>query len=330
MLPGRRGSLGRAEKLPTKRFAPKALILAKPDSVVVSHLAVSLNSVVQLPALETTPIVKWVGGKRQLQDQILKVIGPVFRRDEATYFEPFLGGGAIFFALKPPRSRISDVNEGLVNVYRTVRDSLPMFLDQMKSLELEYNGLDEGAQKLRYLEIRNDFNASPRLGVDQAVNFMFLNKAGFNGLYRENSKGHFNVPFGQRKKIVLANRENLVAVSELLSRTEIELHGYSEALSSARPGDLVYLDPPYVPLSATSAFTSYTADGFNYEDQINLADAFRDLANRGVHVALSNSSALAVKELYEGFRQTPMMASRAISASAQGRAKVSELLVTNF
>lgn len=283
----------------------------------------------ELSALTPTPFLKWVGGKRQLQSKILAKMTDL-GLSEFNYFEPFLGGGAIFFALTPAKATLSDSNKGLINLYRTVVESVETLIVSLGEFEEHYNSLDTDGQKSLYLETRIAYNSEPREGIDQAVNFLVLNKAGFNGLYRENAKGSFNVPFGQRKKLSLMQAENLRAASIALSVADIKLTDYREALAGVKPGDVVYFDPPYVPLTATSAFTSYNADGFTETDQENLANTFADLSRNGVHVMLSNSSAGAVRDLYEGFRITEMEATRAVSASTRGRASVIELLVTNF
>jgi DNA adenine methylase len=276
------------------------------------------------------PILKWVGGKRQLQNALLPVLGKGLVADGAAYFEPFLGGGAMFFALQHPRSVVADVNSGLINVYKMLRAEPQEFIDAAKALEVKYNTLDPEEQKALYYEVRKNFNMTAREGLEQAVNFLFLNKAGFNGLYRENKSAEYNVPFGSRAIISLGTESNFMAVSESLKTTQILNAPYKQASSAAVQGDLVYFDPPYVPLTVTSHFTSYSSEGFDMRDQVELRDEFVRLDKLGVNVALTNSSAPAVLELYEGYNIAKLEATRNVSAKVGGRAPVIELLVTNF
>lgn len=276
-----------------------------------------------------TPVVKWVGGKRQLQDRLLPILQAGYTSD-STYFEPFLGGGAMFFALSPTQAHISDINGGLVNLYQVIRDALPDFLEKVGTLETTYNGLSVDQQSVQFYSVRDFYNSKPRHGVDQAVNFLFLNKAGFNGIYRENRNGGFNVPFGKRRVISLADSKNVALVSTVLSRAKLSNASFDESCDGAEPGDLVYFDPPYVPLTATSAFTSYAADGFGIDEQKRLRDTFVRLDKRGVKVVLSNSSAPLVRELYDGYRVSELDATRNVSAKSHGRSPVVELVVSNY
>lgn len=275
-------------------------------------------------------MVKWVGGKRQLQHKIV----PNFTKlltDSNTYFEPFLGGGAIFFGLHPQKAVLSDINSGLINLYECLRDELQIFLCKKLELESSYNKLDVQKQAEFYYRIRSEYNGSKRQGIDQAINFLFLNKAGFNGIYRENQRGGFNVPFGRKTKISLGENELLALASDRFLTAELLNESFAEVVNKVSPGDLVYFDPPYVPLSATSAFTSYSAHGFGLNEQLQLRDVFNQLDQAGVYVAMSNSSAPLIRdELYKGFQFTELQASRNVSARSSGRAPVTELIVSNF
>lgn len=276
------------------------------------------------------PVVKWVGGKRQLQHKIV----PNFTKlltDSNTYFEPFLGGGAIFFGLQPQKAVLSDINSGLINLYECLRDQLQVFLRKKSELESSYNKLDVQEQAEFYYRIRGEYNRTERQGIEQAINFLFLNKAGFNGIYRENKQGGFNVPFGHKTKISLGENELLASASDRFSNVELLNESFAEVVNKVSPGDLVYFDPPYVPLSATSAFTSYSADGFGLNEQLQLREVFDQLDQAGVYVAMSNSSAPLIRdELYKGFQFTELEASRNVSARSSGRAPVTELIVSNF
>jgi DNA adenine methylase len=277
-----------------------------------------------LASYQPYPIVKWVGGKRQLQDSILERIGDNF----GTYFEPFFGGGAILFALNPAKAEISDVNQGLVNLYSAIKFSPVEFMDQASQLEKKYNELNDLEKKQEFFYVNRDaYNSTERVGNEQAARFLFLNKSCFNGMYRENSKGLFNVPFGKRAILNLYEAANVNAVSSSLQGVGLNLQSYAETIADAKAGDVVYFDPPYIPLTVTSAFTSYTAEGFGMDAQVELANIFRELDSKGVRVLLSNSSAPVMNELYEGYKLTPLSANRAISAKAPGRAKVTEYLV---
>jgi DNA adenine methylase len=275
---------------------------------------------------QAQPLVKWAGGKRQLQERILATF-PDFT---GTYFEPFLGGAAIFFALNPRKAVLSDVNEGLVNLYKCVQDDYLAVFAEAQKLEKKYNKLDLGGQSELFYKTRESYNSSARKGLKDAVEFLLLNKAGFNGIYRENASGGFNVPFGKRSNLVLATSSNLELAANSLQKAKISVQGFEKVESTAKAGDLVYFDPPYVPLSITSAFTSYAKGGFGEAHQVELARVFRVLSGRGVHVALSNSKTPFVEKLYKGFKLHELSATRQISARTSGRSSVMELLVTNF
>lgn len=235
----------------------------------------------------------------------------------------------MLFAIEPKRAVASDVNPGLVNLYQAAKHSLLDLSAELLKLETRYNGLQAEDQKSMFLSERNEFNSSPRVGVEMAARFVFLNKAGFNGMYRENAKGGFNIPFGNRTRLSLSSDGNLAAVSRALENVEIRMSSYEKTVEDAVAGDIVYFDPPYIPLTATSSFTSYTADGFSDNDQVKLRDLALDLTKNGVNVILSNSSAPRVAELYKEFRIISVSASRNISASTSGRARVNEYLITN-
>jgi DNA adenine methylase len=282
-----------------------------------------------------TPIVKWVGGKRQLQDRILaEFANSTFDSANNTYFEPFFGGGAILFALQPKRAVINDVNSKLVNLYRQVQGNLAALMSEARKLETEYNSLSPNldAQLQFYLAKRSVFNTGLPENPEHAALFLFLNKAGFNGMYRENARGDFNIPFGKRASLNLLDDGNLTSVSALLQEVEILNDDFSKAVEkTAQAGDLVYFDPPYVPLTVTSAFTGYTKDGFDPEMQQNLASVAKKLTERGVNVAISNSSHETVRELYgSDFESFPLKATRMLAAKTSSRAPVTELLFTNF
>ena len=269
------------------------------------------------PSLGARPFVKWVGGKRQLLPQLLAAAPARY----GTYFEPFVGGGALFFALRPERAVLSDMNERLVRTYLGVRDEVEGLIDRLSTYPYD---------KDFFLKLRVEaIDARPN--VEVAAWFIYLNKAGFNGLYRVNSGNVFNVPFGRYVNPTLCDAENLRACAAALAGADLRRAPFEAVLTEAKAGDFLYFDPPYVPLSVSSSFTSYTADGFGMEDQRRLRDVALALKERGAHVLLSNSSAPAVLELYAepkgAFEVELVSASRAVSCKPDGRGKIHEVLI---
>jgi DNA adenine methylase len=263
------------------------------------------------------PFVKWAGGKRQLLSALRTHVPKAYGR----YYEPFVGGGALFFALRPKRATLTDVNTRLIAAYRGVR-----------------NHVDETIQLLRWYEREHSaafYYRMRELGVDAlsdaeaAAWFIYLNKSGFNGLYRVNSKNRFNVPLGRYEKPAICDEETLRDCSEALASVdEPRVASFHDAVKDATRGDFVYFDPPYVPLSATSSFTSYTADGFGDEEQAELRDVAASLKKRGVRVLLSNSCAERVKNLYSrGFELIEVEATRSVNSKSAGRGAIKELLI---
>jgi DNA adenine methylase len=271
------------------------------------------------------PFLKWAGGKAQLVPALLKL----FPEKVRTYYEPFVGGGATFFALAAhkrfERSVLNDWNEELVNAYRVVRDHPDELVAQLRVIKEKY-ALDEPAA---FAEWRALKPANLSL-VERAARMIFLNKTCFNGLYRVNKSGQFNTPWGKYKNPLICDELNLRACSEMLNQ-EASLHtgDFAQVLDDAGPGDLVYFDPPYVPVSTTANFTSYTADKFTLDDQYRLAAVFKDLASRGVTVILSNSDTQIVHALYENFEINIIEAKRAINSKGDGRGPVNEVIVVS-
>ena len=269
---------------------------------------------------ETYPIVKWVGGKRQLMFELIKNMPKSYNR----YFEPFIGGGALFFELQPEQAYISDLNEELINLYSVVRDNVDELIKDLSKHEVS---------KEYFLEIRNIDRTEQYTelsDVERASRFIYLNRTCFNGMYRVNSQGQFNVPFGHYKNPRIIDENNLLNCSELLKKTEIKCADFSEILTKVKKGDLVYFDPPYVPLNDTSSFTSYTKDGFDINMQFKLRDVCDELDNKGVRFMLSNSDTKLVNELYVNYEIKKVFASRQINANADGRGKITEVLVRNY
>ena len=263
------------------------------------------------------PPVKWAGGKGQLIPQF----EPLFPKESyELYLEPFVGGGAVFFHLTPQRAVLIDSNDELINFYRVVRDHPEELLEDLRKhkndREYYYSVRAQDPQQL--------------LPVERASRFLYLNKTGYNGLWRVNSKGKYNVPFGRYKNPRIADRENLLLVSRALKNAEILCGDFGRVLDYAIPGAFVYLDPPYHPLSETANFTSYTPDAFGEEDQRRLAEVFRKLDLTGCLVMLSNSDTPFIRELYRGYDLRVVYAKRAINSRADGWGPVTELVIRNY
>ena len=269
---------------------------------------------------ETYPIVKWVGGKRQLMFELLKNMPENYNR----YFEPFIGGGALFFELQPDNAYISDMNEELINLYKVVRDNVDELVADLQKHDISKEYFMEIRNIDRTEEYKNWSN------IQKASRFIYLNRTCFNGMYRVNSKGEFNVPFGYYKNPRILDENNLINCSNLLQKTEIKHADFSKILKKVKKGDFVYFDPPYVPLSETSSFTSYTKDGFDMDMQFKLRDVCDELDSMGVKFLLSNSDTKLVNELYENYNIKRVFASRQINANADGRGKITEVLVRNY
>lgn len=269
------------------------------------------------------PFIKWAGGKTQL----IPHLRDIFPKKVSTYYEPFIGGGAVFFALaneeRFARAVINDWNGELVNLYRVIRDFPEEIMTFLREREAEY----EAAPRDTYMAWRNP--DMTKLGpVEKAGRFILLNKAGFNGLYRVNRSGGFNVPWGQKVKVTTFDEANIRACSSVLERwAEIRQGDFVDACEGALAGDCVYFDPPYVPLTPTSDFTSYTSDKFSLNDQQRLAVLFEQLAERGVHVVLSNSDTPVVRALYAGWEIHVVKARRNINSKGEGRGAVDEVIV---
>lgn len=269
---------------------------------------------------QTYPIIKWAGGKRQLMFELLKNMPKTYNR----YFEPFIGGGALFFELQPENAYISDVNEELTNLYSIIKNNPNELIEDLKKHEVS---------KEYFLQIRSvdrDNKYKKLNDIQRASRFIYLNRTCFNGLYRVNSQGQFNVPFGHYKNPRIVDEHNLLNCSKLLQKIEIKNTDFSEILNHVKKGDFVYFDPPYVPLNDTSSFTSYTKDGFDIDMQFKLRDVCYELDSMGVKFLLSNSDTPLVNELYENYNIKKVFASRAINANANGRGKITEVLVRNY
>jgi DNA adenine methylase len=266
------------------------------------------------------PIVKWAGGKTKLLEE-LGVRAPVrFRR----YFEPFCGGGALFFRLAPKAAVLNDSNPDLMNAYRCVAWNVEAVIRKL-------GGYRERHCESAYYEVRERWNdgGRPMGEVERAAAFLYLNKTCYNGLWRVNASGRFNVPVGRYTDPQIFDPEVLRASSRVLQRADLRTGNYADAVEAAEAGDFVYFDPPYQPLSATASFTSYTAADFGEDDQHELAAIARGLSARGCAVMISNSDTPFIRRLYTGFRIDTVECARAINSKATRRGKVNEVVITN-
>ncbi|EKD92828.1 MAG: hypothetical protein ACD_28C00322G0002 [uncultured bacterium] len=272
------------------------------------------------------PFVKWVGGKRQLLKQFrdLGLYPPEnFDPITNTFFEPFVGGGAVFFDLLPETAYLSDLNNELVVTYNVIKNDVENLIKSLKKHKLD---------KEYFLKIRAQ-NPEKLSDLNTASRFIYLNRTCFNGMYRVNSKGGFNVPFGKYTNPLICDENNLRKASKALKNVEIKKQDYKEVLKKAKKGDFVYFDPPYYPVSKTASFTSYTSESFLDKEQIELRDTFVELHKRGCFVMLSNSDTPFINKIYselKGLRITKVQAGRAINSDASKRGKITEVLVTNY
>ena len=268
---------------------------------------------------EARPFVKWAGGKRQLLDELTKGL-PQFEN----YHEPFLGGGALFFKLEAmgrlKNAYLSDANTELINAYAAIKNEVFELMSELASPLYANN-------ETTYYKIRA---AKPETSVERAARFIYLNKTAFNGLYRVNSKGGFNVPFGRYENPKILDSQNLLRVHRALQKDGLYCGDFDIVLKNAKRGDFVYFDPPYAPISKTSNFTSYTKDGFGEKEQKKLLNVYKELDLRGCFVLLSNSYSDLISELYAEFKPETVYANRAISCKADGRGKIRELIVRNW
>ncbi|MFZ5649961.1 MAG: DNA adenine methylase [Bacillota bacterium] len=264
------------------------------------------------------PVIKWAGGKRRL----LARYSEFFPHRFGTYHEPFLGGGAVFFHLSPPAAVLSDSNEELINMYRVVKTEVESLIED---LSRHLNDRDY------YYRVR-DMDTNSLTGVQRASRLIYLNKTCYNGLYRVNRKGRFNVPFGRYNNPRIVDEETLLAASRALQGADLLKADFGVVLENARPGDFVYFDPPYHPLSRTAYFTDYTDSPFGPKEQERLSGIFDRLCGRGCLVMLSNSDTPFIRELYGRYSSgiIPLTASRSINSKADRRGPVGELLICSW
>lgn len=276
------------------------------------------------------PFLKWVGGKTQLLSQIQQHIPDKF----GDYYEPFLGGGAVFFALnikKPRKAYLNDLNPHLIDSYRDVRDNLEELFEELDKLQAQYVDLDHDDKRELYYLNRKEYNRLKEYSsVKKSALLIFLNKTGFNGMYRENPRGEFNIPHGRNGLKRLYDRDQLIESSKALKSAVFTAYPYDVAIAKAKKGDFIYLDPPYWPITKTSNFTSYIGQDFVEEEQYILKKNIDDLGKRGCKVMLSNSNKDAVKKLYKEYNIYEVKANRFVNCKQSGRGKIAELVITNY
>jgi len=272
------------------------------------------------------PFVKWVGGKRQLltQFRLMNLYPPEkFNPKSGKYFEPFVGGGAVFFDLLPEKAFLSDLNNDLVVTYSVIKSNVEELIVSLKKHKID---------KEYFLKLRAE-NPHKLPDIDIASRFIYLNRTCFNGMYRVNSKGGFNVPFGKYSNPLICDENNLRKASNALKNVEIKKQDYKEVLKKAKKGDFIYFDPPYYPISKTASFTSYTSEAFLDKEQTELRNTFLELHKRGCFVMLSNSDTPFINNIYSGIKGvhiTKVQAGRAINSDASKRGKITEVLITNY
>ena len=275
--------------------------------------------------LKGKPFVKWAGGKRQIIDKLLELVPYEFD----TYYEPFVGGGAVFFELAPKKAVLNDYNKELMNVFECIKDEA-----KFEKMCNELNHHEANHSEEYYYEIRDKDRDKSKFNkladYKRAARTIYLNKACFNGLYRVNSKNEFNVPFNQKKKVNTYDKENIVAINQYFNNNQITiLNGdFEYSVKDAKKGDFIYFDPPYD--SDSDTFTSYTDNGFNKEDQVRLSKLFKKLDKKGCYVMLSNHNTKLINKLYKDYNIYVIEAKRNINANGSGRGKIEEVIITNY
>ena len=268
------------------------------------------------------PFLKWAGGKRQLMKELIKYMPKQYN----TYYEPFLGGGALLFELQPKKAIVNDSNSELINCYSMIKYALNDLIEELK----QYKNDEDYYYQVRKWDRQKDYNS--RTSIEKAARIIFLNKTCYNGLFRVNSQGQFNVPFGRYKKPNILDEAVLKAVSQYLNKVDVKLINtdFAEAVKTAKKNDFIYFDPPYDPVSNTASFTGYDVNGFNRDQQKRLKEVVDDLTDRGCKVMLSNSYTDFIDNLYQDYTQVKVSATRAINSNAVKRGKVDEIIVINY
>ena len=269
------------------------------------------------------PIVKWAGGKRQLMNELLNCMPENFN----TYFEPFAGGIALLTEIhkigKLQHGVISDINPDIYNLYTIIQKNPGELIDSIGEIIYINDSVD-------YYDARSKFNAIKSEGIERATLFLYLNRHCYNGLYRVNAQGKFNVPFGKYSNPSIPSKEDILALSEVLQKCTILNLDFEIAVEGAREKDFVYFDPPYIPANKTSCFTDYNANGFSFEDQHRLSAVAKKLKDRNVYVMSSNSGFQKIKGLYPSFNINVTEGRRNINSKGEKRGKAEEIVITSY
>lgn len=273
-----------------------------------------------------TPFVKWAGGKRQLLNDIKRLMPKQYEQ----YFEPFIGGGAVLFEIAPKTAIISDMNKELITTYKVFKSET-----KFNQLLLRLDEYEKNHNEVYYYKVREqdrDAAFSQLSDVEVSGRFIYLNKACFNGLYRVNSKGFFNVPFGKKEVLKTYNKENLESIHQYFVNNDVEIYlqDFEKTIASAKKGDFVYFDPPYDTIENKNSFTAYNENIFDRDAQIRLSNTFKELDKKGVYVMLSNHNTSFIQSLYKGFNIHIVKATRMINSKSSERGPIEEVLITNY
>lgn len=291
------------------------------------------------------PFVKWAGGKNGLLSQLKNFYPYELENGKIErYVEPFVGGGAVLINILQEydvkEAYAFDINKDLINCYNVIKNNVEELIKKLNNVEKEFTKLDEENRQMYFYEVRKEYNSykiTEELNVKRATEFIFLNRTCFNGLYRVNKNGEFNVPCGKYKNPTICDAKNLRNLSKLLQNVVFEYGDYKKCIKYIDTNTFVYFDPPYRPLSITSGFTSYTKEDFNDENQKELSDFYKELDLKNAKLMLSNSNPKNTnkednffEDIYKGFNINEVSAKRMINSKAQGRGEISELLITNY
>ena len=271
-----------------------------------------------------SPVVKWVGGKRQLLDDIIPLLPDNF----STYVEPFVGGGALLFEIQPKKAIVNDLNHELINLYKVIKDNPNELLLLLEEHEL--NNSEEYFYQIRALDRSESYDQMS--DIEKAARIIYLNKTCYNGLFRVNQSGQFNSPYGKYKNPNIVNKPVVLAMANYFQNNNITLLNgdYKMALKKLRKGAFVYFDPPYMPISSSSSFTGYTENGFDKKQQIELKEECDKLNSRGIKFLLSNSDHPFIRDLYKDYEIITVRAKRSINSNSNKRGEINEVLVRNY
>ncbi|MHA3839351.1 Dam family site-specific DNA-(adenine-N6)-methyltransferase [Mycoplasma sp. HF14] len=293
---------------------------------IAQSLNVDISELFNDKVSEPKPFVKWAGGKTQILDELLKYVPEKFN----TYYEPFLGGGALFFKLQPKKAVINDINTHLISAYKCFMDE-KLYHDLIKKLKNhELHNSEEYFYTIRELDRDEEFLKTST--SDIAARLIYLNKACFNGLYRVNSSGYFNVPFGKKDTVKSFDLDNFNSIFNYFGNNKVQVlsTSFREAVKNAKSNDFIYLDPPYDIYPDKTGFVAYGKDGFDSETQKDLARCFAELDKKGAFVMLSNHNTPLIRELYKDYNIKVIHAKRMINSKGTGRGVVEEVIITNY